>query len=643
MSARTPRFLGFEADWRDEVFEFEVRFAAAPDREALRWLGERWHRWSVPADKGAWLFSGPFATWSFSPRQGQERDALSEARILMIELASRAPLIEAIFLGAEEDFPPLAPGPRYPGSPRPPDPGLPEPTSHPAFDAAFDAARGAALDAKVAAILEDADDQPIKLAPCAAPPPPPPQESYSDAARAWLPSCVGAMLRGPLEAPRVLLSACQSRDRLPAPLDKLPLPEGLAYAGAPFALGPEDRALVGLIDTRAPIGGEGRDRPRVLCLVTRAAITPLWRASDHDLGICGCAWLDAGHVAIGTGKRTVVVSLSGGAPLAELPGGGSVEATAEGRLLVVCGHRLGAWIDGRLSRVARYHPDLELAAVEPGGAVLHLIAPGMPDRYFALEGVEEALAGLSAKKSSRRKPSPRFRLEPIPFAELAPEETEPQMSDAHRAVIARAGHAIGFVRPYTGRVEWTSHRADRAAAVTASGIVFLDLHSHDVTSSEWPDRHPFALGRLQLSPDGTRAFATDCNDIIEAAPGKPRAVLAFGTGALKLLHILDFRVSTADELVILMAQGVARVTRTASGTLAPAAAAKVVKPTSFLVDLARRQVLVAAQGKSRLLLFALDTMRKLAAFTEDIDTIRLGPAGWQAADTRCMVAWRIVG
>lgn len=385
-----PVFLGFDPEDWDEVLHFEVRFVSVPSDDILRGLGQRWARWRVPSSAGDWLFADDFASFSFYAHDGREEDAIYETKRLLKDIHREAPIAEAC-LGSLTT---------RPGS---------TPEKHPAFEEGTAAAFDGQHRAEIERLLADAAKQQIKLVETETPTLPQ-SEDYPEDARGWLPN-IKAELRGPVDAPYVWLLEHHAGS-LPAPFDNLALPEGLKYREPATIVVRGKNAIVGLGDSQPRVSGWKGEKPMVLCAVGTDGITPIWRAADHDSGISAYAWIDDGHVAVTTGKRTVVVSVPDGELVAKAKGysGPVIGVSWDGRL-VVGAKRVFAWLSGKLIDAARYeHDNLMLHWWDNRNVVLRLYAQDRPDAFFALSGVEDALAELAQrcgpkKRSGRKKKS----------------------------------------------------------------------------------------------------------------------------------------------------------------------------------------------------------------------------------------------
>jgi hypothetical protein len=377
-------FHGFEPeDFIDEVFEIELRFEQVPDAQEIKRLGAAWAIWDGAAEVYSWAFCGPFAYAAYAPRRSQEQQSLVALQDWLAQHGGQ--IVEAVFLSAPIDAQ-LTPGPARPGSSRPVDPALDEPSPHPAVGEGAEQARDQASREALQDLLTAAAQQRIGLRAAPPSPAPPPLPD-------WL-ACLGS-------ESRMMLVCGQQQLGWISELNLTPLgaAEGLQSCFSTWFALRSNAALLGVQEQ--PLRYTPDNSATVLLKLSEGHAQQVWRADNEDQGFHCAAWLDDGTALVRTNKRLVAVDLVAGEVLSE------VKVKSENRWLAVgeagrlvaversAGINLYAWQRPKLKRLAVYkHKQLRLASTVADHVRLH-VGP----HHLDLSGVNEV---LSPKKKATR-------------------------------------------------------------------------------------------------------------------------------------------------------------------------------------------------------------------------------------------------
>ena len=619
----SPALFGFEpTDWRDDTFLVEVLLRHALDDGGLRDLGRRVATFDVGAL--GLRFAGPWVAIALNPRTGREREALVALRTLLLQGLGDV-LVEAVVWNAEHDDgpPPREPGPDLPYSQRPVDPDLPQLETSAVLESAVRDMRQSIEDAALDGFVEQAASEPVALRELAV----------------TLPVAV------PLPAPLRVLGWHRQVPgigtwRVEGDVGRV---LGIDWP-ADFRLG--ERAVhrgarVVFEATTRPRRHVRDEGPTELLLFDGASTRPCYRLPDRDRGIVGLAWVDDGHVAVGSRIRTVIVRVADGVEVASVSGGGPVTVGLGGRVVagrIREGVRLLALHGEALVPLARYlHPEVSLGPVVDDLPTLRI-----GDRHWVPAALDAAWEGCRPKSKATPKGRKRAKkplLVAMPYEELASAAGAPPLPADDRRAFSEAGFALWYSGTSRPR---TSLRVGELQLGICSDGVAVRRGSGPLHLIRYVDPHGRGAklqGRLHVVDD--HVFAAAGNGVVRAHIDDPAFesvfdVLSVGTAG----HLVDLTPAAPDRLVVLGSKGLC--VATGSGpSMVPLGVVKISKAARLLVSRERDEAWVGADGKQRLVLVRLDGPKKVAGFTEDASEIRLGPDGWQAADPRRALAWRV--
>ncbi len=367
------QFNGFQPeDWVDELFVVELRFEGPLDDSELNRLGAAWPQWKGAREIYDWELSGAFAYVPFLPLRNGEQRALDSLRSWVGETCPT--LVEASFLGGPLDRLD-APGPAYPGAPRPVDESLAAPTKHPAFQAGADETRTAMAHAELEGLLAEASKKKVGLKTVAPTP-------NTGAGPAWLMSCGSEAQVTGVYGNQTIGWVSQLK------LSDFSLPEGLTPCFSTWwAAQDDEQVLLGVQEQ--PLRYTPDNSATTLLRVQRGTCEKVWSAPNEDQGFHQVAWLDDSTVLVRTNKRLEGVDLTAGEELASVKGKLTNIAVGHGSTVVAAeranGVALFTWSRPRLKRLVAYkHKNLRLA-----GAVGDELRLQVGSLMLALTGIEQ--------------------------------------------------------------------------------------------------------------------------------------------------------------------------------------------------------------------------------------------------------------